>query len=184
MQHEYTPEFIARFWSKVDKSGECWLWTKAHVTAGYGETSIGRHILYTHRVAFELTYGSIPEGLFVCHRCDNPGCVRPEHLFTGSHTDNMRDMMAKGRGVKTERRARGDRNGRRLHPERYTSMVLPATKYGAEVHNAKVTSDDVREMRRAYAAGGITYRQLGERYGMTETNVMYIVRRMHWTHVT
>jgi hypothetical protein len=183
MLPQYTSAWIDRFWSKVDKSGECWLWTKAHMKNGYGETFANGHVLYTHRVAYELTYGSVPDGLFVCHRCDNPGCVRPDHLFAGTHTDNMRDMIAKGRGMKDEQHARGDRNGRRLHPERYGPPVMPPPRRGETNHKAKLTEDDVREIRRRHALGDTSYKKLGAIYGVSDVNIMYIVRRMHWTHV-
>jgi hypothetical protein len=89
-----------RFWSKVDRSGECWMWVASLASTGYGQfydkprrrTPIG-----AHRVAWELANGPIPAGLQVLHRCDNPPCVRPDHLFIGTVSDNMRDMYAKGR---------------------------------------------------------------------------------------
>lgn len=183
MPTEYTPEFIARFWSKVDKSGDCWLWTAGKTTSGYGETCFRKHVLYTHRVSYALSFGPVPEGLFVCHHCDNPSCVRPDHLFAGTHTENMRDMMAKGRGITLEQRARGDRNGRRTHPERYQHMVTPDPKLGEQNHLAKLKDTDIPDIRCAYAAGGVTYKQLGARYGVTATNIMYIVRRLHWRHI-
>jgi hypothetical protein len=90
-----------RFWSKVDKTGDCWEWQGGHVK-GYGEITAGkrpgRTWRYAHRVAWELTFGPIPRGLCVLHRCDNRGCVRPAHLFLGTVADNNRDMWAKGRG--------------------------------------------------------------------------------------
>lgn len=86
-----------RFWDKVDKSGDCWLWT-AGITAGkYGIISISGKRHYAHRVSWELVNGPVPEGLFVLHKCDVRRCVRPDHLFIGTHDDNMADMMAKGR---------------------------------------------------------------------------------------
>lgn len=90
-----------RFWRHVSKGPECWLWTGAPNSAGYGMVGEGpagadRKIL-AHRLAWEIHFGPIPEGMFVCHHCDTPLCVRPDHLFLGTHTDNMRDMAAKGR---------------------------------------------------------------------------------------
>lgn len=94
-----------RFWEKVDKSGDCWVWT-ANCTRDrngkkqYGLISAGRRgegMLYAHRVSWELHFGPVPEDLRVLHRCDNPQCVRPDHLFVGTQADNMADMVAKGR---------------------------------------------------------------------------------------
>ena len=87
-----------RFWRSVDKSGDCWLWTAALWPNGYGRVCVNGRTVGSHRVAYELTYGPIPHGLFVCHKCDVPACVNPDHLFLGSNTDNVRDMWRKGRG--------------------------------------------------------------------------------------
>jgi hypothetical protein len=89
----------ARFWKKVTKGEGCWLWT-ASTSRGYGQISpgvAGSPPLKAHRVSWEIANGPIPEGLFVCHRCDNPRCVRPDHLFLGSNADNAADMKAKCR---------------------------------------------------------------------------------------
>jgi hypothetical protein len=89
-----------RFWPKVRKSDGCWVWTGTRSPEGYGRLSSerGRPPLYAHRVSWEIHYGPIPEGYGVHHHCDNRPCVRPKHLFCSPHADNMRDMMAKGRG--------------------------------------------------------------------------------------
>lgn len=86
-----------RFWAKTDRSGECWLWTGAKNPAGYGSFSMNGTNDMAHRTSWTLTYGPIPEGMFVCHHCDNPPCVRPDHLFLGTALDNMLDKVAKGR---------------------------------------------------------------------------------------
>lgn len=96
------------FWSKVDTTGECWLWLAARIPPyGYGNfggTQDGvRWVKLAHRHAYELAHGPIPEGMWVLHRCDNPPCVRPDHLFLGTHADNMRDMVAKGRHWATKK---------------------------------------------------------------------------------
>ena len=88
-----------RFWEKVQKTDGCWLWTGATIAAGYGELAVGqpRKPLRAHRLSWEMHHGPIPEGLLVLHHCDVRNCVRPEHLFLGTHQDNMADAYAKGR---------------------------------------------------------------------------------------
>ncbi len=87
-----------RFWIKVVRSGddECWGWSGT-TNKGYGRINVGGNMVLAHRVAWELTSGLIPPGMCVLHSCDNPPCVNPNHLFLGTHADNMRDMRAKGR---------------------------------------------------------------------------------------
>jgi hypothetical protein len=90
-----------RFWSKVDKTSSCWLWRGCKTGAGYGQiriTTAGQSkAIYAHRISWELTNGPIPEGLDVLHKCDNPPCVRPDHLFIGTQSDNENDSVSKGR---------------------------------------------------------------------------------------
>ena len=93
-------ELIAVFWSRLnERPSGCWEWSRAKTADGYGTTDMGRETILTHRLAWELTHGPIPEGALVCHRCDNPPCCNPEHLFLGTYGDNARDTVAKGRHV-------------------------------------------------------------------------------------
>ena len=87
----------ARFWNKVDKSGNCWVWTAHHNPDGYGRFRIGDKFYSAHRVAWEKENGPIPAGMCVLHRCDNPPCVRVSHLFLGTNSDNVQDCLQKGR---------------------------------------------------------------------------------------
>jgi hypothetical protein len=101
---------MRRFWDKVRKTDGCWLWTAAHNGKGYGVLGFRSKRIYAHRLSYELAFGPIPDGLCVCHRCDVPGCVRPEHLFAATQLENIRDMVSKGRSRPYERH--GERNPR------------------------------------------------------------------------
>lgn len=124
-----------------------------------------------HRVAWELANGPIPEGLHVCHRCDNPPCCNPAHLFIGTHTDNQRDMAAKGRHVAPH----GDANGMRLHPE--------ARPRGERAGRAVLTDGQVIEIRNLYAAGGLSAARIGEMYGVAGSTIRRIAAGLRWTHL-
>lgn len=89
-----------RFWNKVhfiDDATSCWEWRAGLHPTGYGTLQIGRGYELAHRISYRLAHGAIPDGAHILHKCDNPACVRPDHLFVGTHADNMRDMAKKGR---------------------------------------------------------------------------------------
>ena len=92
-------EMLERFWSKVDMGApdECWEWTAAKVRDGYGSFTISGKMHGAHRLAWQFVHGHIPEGMFICHHCDNPGCVNHRHLFLGTNDDNIMDAVKKGR---------------------------------------------------------------------------------------
>ncbi len=115
-----TDKYTKRFWSKVaiGEPHECWEWTAGKDANSYGRILVRSHNLHAHRVAWRLTFGAIPDGLCVCHHCDNPDCCNPYHLFLGSMADNMADRDAKGR------QARGSRNGN----SKFTEEDIPAIR--------------------------------------------------------
>ncbi|NVJ27312.1 HNH endonuclease [Myxococcus sp. AM011] len=156
-----------RFWSKVAKAHEndCWLWQAAISHTGYGVIGLGRQadgIGYSHRLAWALSNGPIPEGLYVLHRCDNRRCCNPSHLFLGTHAENMRDAARKGRLAsqsQPERMVRGER-----HP------------------NAKL-NDTIVQTIRALRAGGRSYRQIARHLGIPKSNVAAVALGRTWRHV-
>jgi HNH endonuclease len=157
MPRVYTRVDLAeRFWKKVAKGApdDCWRWT-ACTSKGYGQIRVGDLQVKAHRLSFELHSGPIPSGLSVLHRCDVPTCVNPAHLFLGTNADNMSDMRAKGRS------ACGPTNG-----------------------NAKLTDASVIEIRAQYAAGIVMQRELGRAFGVDQSLISLIVRRVRWTHLT
>lgn len=176
---------VALFWAKVDRRGpsECWLWTGFLNNRGYGRLTRKPRHLFAHRAAWELTYGSVPDGLWVLHRCDNPPCCNPAHLFLGTHQDNMDDMAAKGRA------AAGERSGPRLHPGRLARGIRHGSKthpesvqLGSHRPNAVLTEADIPVIR-ARLTRGERPAIVAADYRVAEATVRQIVRGRTWRHV-
>lgn len=192
VQGKYTPDEIARFWSAVDRSGDCWLWMKSRGRGGYGRFSVHSGHSPAHRVAYELAKGEIPDGLLVCHSCDNPPCVNPAHLWLGTQVTNAIDMASKGRQVfqkRPELAPRGERNGTHTRPQslrrgddHWTRRMPERIKaMPGEAHpNARLTRQQVAEMRGRYARGGVTQALLAREYGVSFQHVHDIVRGKKW----
>ena len=146
-----------RFWSKVaivDDDTSCWEWQAARLPSGYGR--FGKND-YAHRVAYEDIYGPIPAGMYVCHECDNPSCVRPDHLFAGTAADNNQDASRKGR-------SRG------------------GVRRGEQNNKTRLTEQDVRAIRAEYASG-VSQTALAQRYPVGQQAISRIVARHTWAHV-
>jgi hypothetical protein len=173
-------ERAQRFWEQVAQSNPdaCWEWQGGRYPTGYGRmywTAKGN--AYTHRIAYELTYGAIPEGLFVCHHCDNPPCCNPAHLFAGTAKDNSQDRDRKGRH-------RAPEVVRQLAREGKLKGRATTFKPKGELNNrAKITPDIVRAIRRAAANGEGSAREIGLRYGLSRNHTAHIINRSKWAHI-
>jgi hypothetical protein len=143
-----------RFWSYVAKSERCWTWNGPSNEKGYGVLNLRSNSrkginrrAFAHRFSYSLHFGAIEDGIFVCHRCDNPGCVRPDHLFLGTPLDNSRDMVEKGRVQHHQRERSACWKGHRYTPEN-TRYVRPKNEPAY-----RICKTCVRERaRRAYRA--------------------------------
>ena len=142
-----------RYWNKVDRKGanECWNWRGATNSSGYGMIKVGGKMVKTHRFAYQNWRGDIPDGMFVCHKCDNPACVNPLHLFLGTPADNMADRDAKGR------QAKGEAHG-----------------------CAKLTEADVVTIKNRLANGGETQTAIAAEYGVSKPAISRINTGKQW----
>jgi hypothetical protein len=151
------PSHEERFWSRVEKGPDCWEWMgKKHPRDRYGLVrqydSPGKDA-YAHRLSFAMHFGSIPETLCVLHRCDNPPCVRPDHLFLGTRAENNEDKLQKRRHA-----------------------------YGSGHAHAKMTEEQILEIRAKFASG-ISQAELASQYGLGRPAINLIVRRKVWKHL-
>jgi len=144
-----------RFWSKVNKTDTCWLWTGAK--AEYGKFWHEGRVVSAHRLVYEAMRGPIPDGILVCHHCDNPVCVNPDHLFLGTASANIDDMLQKGRQGYTGRRGVKNPKGK-LHPYQ------------------------IREIRIKFSQGQSSSR-LAKQYGVNKSTINRIINGDLWSHV-
>jgi hypothetical protein len=173
------------FWDRVDKSGDCWIWTGSVRGKGYGSLTIDNRGVVAHRVAWELTHGPIPDGIQVCHNCpggDNPLCVRPDHLFLGTNAENAADRKRKG-GYASGDQHWSHRNAHLLpRGEDWALTHSDCAPVGESHPGAKNTEERVRAIRQLVAAG-IPQAAISKMFGLSPSNVCAIVNRRIWKHV-
>lgn len=179
---------------------QCWEWPEHRNAEGYGKFGLGKKCESAHRVSFRLFNGSIPPDMVVMHKCDNPPCCNPAHLKLGTWRDNAVDKWEKGRG----NWARGDKNGSRLHPERlkrgdenvsrknpellprgenhWTAKKPHCVARGQDTGKAKLTDEDIVEMRRLFRAGMNTP-SLAKKFGLNQNSTYSALRGKSWAHV-
>lgn len=147
-----------RFWAKVQKTDGCWIWTGA-LRHGRPAFSMWPKVVTGYRFVWELTYGPIPDGLHVCHHCDNPACVRPDHLFVGTAADNLRDMGRKGRSAPQTKPHlfRGENNG-----------------------HSKLTREQVEEIRATITGPRGSLTRVARKYGISVFHASDIRRGKFW----
>lgn len=196
---------MERFWNRVKKDGPvileelgpCWMWIGKTNKDGYGKIKLNGKTKLVHRVSFCLTHSEIPNGLMVLHKCDNPPCCNPAHLFTGTAADNANDRDFKGR------QAKGDKNGSRLHPEllsrgeRHSNIMYRVaargmrngrythperTARGERSANSKLNDSAVLEMRALHATG-LSYAEISRRFGVAPINARFAIIGRTWKHV-
>lgn len=191
-----------RFWSKVEVKGpdECWEWTGMKNGGGYGRMYLGNPLVGAHRISFTIANGAVTEGLHVCHKCDNPGCCNPDHLFAGTAKENRNDCREKGRvarlfgddnpsRTRPETLARGDKNGARLHPEKLArgdrsgSRLHPERLMRGEANSlSKLTESQVLSARSRYAKGE-SGSLIAREFGVSQSSISRVILRKTWAHI-
>jgi hypothetical protein len=182
-----TAKDITLFWAKVTKDGPngCWIWTGTRsLSGGYGIFDRRREGVRiarrAHRLAYELLRGPIPDELLLRHKCDNSPCVNPDHLEPGTEKDNSQDMIRRGRHwtqVRPEAIPRGENH--------WTALKGSAALPRGELHpNARLTLEQVQEIRRCYAAGGVSQRQLARDFGVCQGTIYQVIHGNYWKEVS
>lgn len=163
-----------RFWSRVTKTEACWIWNGPKTRDGYGRLMYqDKTTVRAHRLSYLLNVGPIAEGMCVLHRCDNPSCVNPGHLYVGTHHDNASDRDIRGRGNIPSRS--GANHWMKREPERVAR--------GESFSRSSITDEAVRMVRSRYACGDVTQKALADEFGITRKNLHLILRMKTWKHV-
>lgn len=168
-----------RFLKKINFGDNCWLWTATKNKDGYGKYKVNGKMVYAHRFSYFLFNGVLPRDLLVCHKCDTPACVNPDHLFIGTRKDNSEDMVAKDRQSRATRIGPSSENHfYKRHPE----LVLR----GEQSSRSKLTQFQVDEIRRTYKRGApgvpseFSFRGLASKYGVSARQICSIVHELSW----
>ena len=176
-----------RFMRKVERVPgiDCWLWIGATKLSGYGNFSFRGRTIGAHVAAYSIFRGNVPQGAVVCHRCDNPSCVNPDHLFIGSQSENMNDMRRKGRAAIVN--FHGEKNPMygRSHTDETKAKLRKAKAgrfVGSKHPRASITESDVLSIR-AMRSGGMKVKDIAVAIGASFDTVANIVRGKTWSHV-
>jgi hypothetical protein len=155
-------DLIERFWSKVQKSSGCWIWKDGTFDNGYGQFRVLNKKVKAHRFSWEITYGPIPDGLKVLHKCDNPPCVNPNHLFLGTNKDNTWDSIKKGRFC--------------IDPNRFDHPC------GEDHPLSVLTNEKVLEIRFLHKNGRSKY-SLAKQFNVVQDTITKVVNGITWRHL-
>lgn len=142
------------FYKKMETQGDCWIWKNSKTPAGYGKFMYRKKHWLTHRLSYYFANGEIPLGMQVLHRCDNPSCINPNHLFLGTQAMNMKDMVAKNRSLKGTK-----------HP------------------SAKLTEEQVRMIRTEWGGRVKSVEAISEQYGFSKSGICGIIHNRNWKHL-
>jgi len=149
------PNTIDKFWQRVAKTESCWLW-KGTVNKynGRGMFKLNDKYYQVHRLSYELKFGAIPDGILICHKCDIPLCVNPDHLFPGTQQDNINDCVSKKRNA-----------------------------FGYKNWNTKLTEEKVRIIRKTDFSAHGSQAMMARLMGISQTALQYVLNRKNWSHI-
>jgi hypothetical protein len=167
-------ELGEKFWSRVNKTDTCWVWT-AGKSNKYGDYYFNGKHFRVHRLVWESIHGPIPEKMVICHKCDNPPCCNPDHLFMGTQKDNVQDALKKGKYNYTANKNPHLRN-------RVYSGTIENACCGERSPLAKLKESDVRIIRELAAQGHSSW-VLAKRYNVDPSAIRQVVKRQTWKHV-
>lgn len=145
-------DLMDRFWKYVTKTNSCWIWSGSRFNDGYGSFWTGKKVVRAHRFLMTTIYGKLPSNLLVCHHCDNPPCVRPDHLFLGTHRDNAQDSIQKGRFNR---------------------------QHGERIGTSKLKNDDVIMIKKMLSEGKSTG-YIAKKFGVHSSTISMISNGSNW----